>query len=136
MGRPVQRHARRLDGHIDASTDRIALANIFVGINVERLQPGTTFYLLERILGFMIVTSVSVGCLGRPGAMLGRVRMDNLGFVIYPAVSLLHSVTWMSGTVGGTLGAAGLFVLLLRLPANFTFATISSRRSIQRQGHC
>ena len=35
------------------------------------------------ILGFLVVSSVLVVSLGRLGDMFGRVRMYNLGFVIY-----------------------------------------------------
>jgi len=94
---------------IDASIVLIALPDIFKGININPLQPGNTFYLLWMILGFMIVTSVLVVSLGRLGDMLGRVRMYNLGFVIYTFFSLLLSITWMSGT------AAALWLVIMRL---------------------
>ncbi|HVA53468.1 MAG TPA: MFS transporter [Acidimicrobiales bacterium] len=94
---------------IDTSIVLIALPDIFKGININPLQPGNTFYLLWMILGFMIVTSVLVVSLGRLGDMLGRVRMYNLGFVIYTFFSLLLSITWMSGT------AAALWLVIMRL---------------------
>ncbi|HEY5266104.1 MAG TPA: MFS transporter [Acidimicrobiales bacterium] len=94
---------------IDASIVLIALPDIFKGIKINPLQPGNTFYLLWMILGFMIVTSVLVVSLGRLGDMLGRVRMYNLGFVIYTFFSLLLSITWMSGT------AAALWLVIMRL---------------------
>ena len=84
---------------IDTSIVLIALPDIFKGININPLQPGNTFYLLWMILGFMIVTSVLVVSLGRLGDMLGRVRMYNLGFVIYTFFSLLLSITWMSASL-------------------------------------
>ncbi len=94
---------------IDTSIVLIALPDIFRGIHVNPLQPGNTFYLLWMILGFMIVTSVLVVSLGRLGDMLGRVKMYNLGFVIYTFFSLVLSVTWMSGT------AAALWLVIMRL---------------------
>lgn len=94
---------------IDGSIVLIALPDIFKGININPLQPGNTFYLLWMILGFMIVTSVLVVSLGRLGDMLGRVRMYNLGFLVYTFFSLLLSVTWMSGT------AAALWLVVMRL---------------------
>ena len=45
------------------------------------------------ILGFLVVTSVLVVSLGRLGDMYGRVRMYNLGFVIYTIASLLLTST-------------------------------------------
>ena len=94
---------------IDTSIVLIALPDIFKGIHINPLQPGNTFYLLWMILGFMIVTSVLVVSLGRLGDMLGRVRMYNLGFVIYTFFSLLLSITWMSGT------SAALWLVIMRL---------------------
>jgi MFS family permease len=94
---------------IDTSIVLIALPDIFKGININPLEPGNTFYLLWMILGFMIVTSVLVVSLGRLGDMLGRVRMYNIGFVIYTFFSLMLSITWMQGT------AAGIWLVVMRL---------------------
>ncbi len=94
---------------IDTSIVLIALPDIFKGIHIDPLLPGNTFYLLWMILGFMIVTSVLVVSLGRLGDMLGRVRMYNLGFVVYTFFSLLLSITWMSGT------SAALWLVIMRL---------------------
>jgi MFS family permease len=94
---------------IDTSIVLIALPDIFKGIRINPLLPGNTFYLLWMILGFMIVTSVLVVSLGRLGDMLGRVKMYNLGFVVYTFFSLLLSVTWMSGT------SAALWLVIMRL---------------------
>ena len=94
---------------IDISIMLIALPDIFVGINLDPLLPGNSFYLLWMILGFMVVTSVLVVSFGRLGDMFGRVRMYNLGFVVYTVFSLLLSVTWMSGT------AAALYLVTMRI---------------------
>ena len=94
---------------IDTSIVLIALPDIFKGININPLEAGNTFYLLWMILGFMIVTSVLVVSLGRLGDMLGRVRMYNMGFVIYTFFSLMLSITWMQGT------AAGIWLVVMRL---------------------
>jgi MFS family permease len=94
---------------IDTSIVLIALPDIFKGIHINPLEPGNTFYLLWMILGFMIVTAVLVVSLGRLGDMLGRVRMYNMGFVIYTFFSLLLSITWMTGT------AAGIWLVVMRL---------------------
>ena len=87
---------------IDTSIVLIALPDVFDGIRIDPLAPGNTFYLLWMILGFMIVTSVLVVSLGRLGDMLGRVKMYNLGFVVYTFFSLLLSITWFSGTAAAT----------------------------------
>jgi EmrB/QacA subfamily drug resistance transporter len=94
---------------IDISIMLIALPDIFTGIHLDPLQPGNSFYLLWMILGFMVVTSVLVVTFGRLGDMFGRVRMYNMGFVVYTFFSLLLSVTWMSGT------AAALYLVVMRI---------------------
>ena len=48
----------------------------------------------------MIVGSVLIVSLGRLGDMFGRVRIYNLGFVIYTAASLLLTVDWLTGRAG------------------------------------
>ena len=85
---------------IDASIMLIAMPDIFRGIQLNPLAPGNSFYLLWMILGFLIVTSVLVVSLGRLGDMFGRVRMYNLGFVIYTVGSLLLTVDWLHGRPG------------------------------------
>ena len=52
------------------------------------------------IFGYLIVTSVLVVSFGRLGDIYGRVRMYNLGFVIYTAASLLLAIDWLTGTAG------------------------------------
>jgi MFS family permease len=94
---------------LDTSIVLIALPDIFKGIHINPLLPSNTFYLLWMILGFMIVTSVLVVSLGRLGDMWGRVKMYNLGFVVYTFFSLLLSVTWMSGT------SAAIWLVVMRL---------------------
>ncbi len=54
------------------------------------------------ILGFLVVTSVLIVSLGRLGDMYGRVKMYNLGFVIYTLASLVLTVDWMTGRAGAT----------------------------------
>ena len=45
------------------------------------------------ILGLPVVTSVLIVSLGRLGDMYGRVRIYNLGFVIYTVASLMLTST-------------------------------------------
>jgi hypothetical protein len=65
------------------------LPDIFTRHPPRSPPPGNSFYLLWMILGFMVVTSVLVVTFGRLGDMYGRVRMYNLGFVVYTFFSLL-----------------------------------------------
>ncbi len=85
---------------LDGSITLIAMPDIFRGIHLDPLVPANSFYLLWMILGFLVVTSVLIVSLGRLGDMYGRVRMYNLGFVIYTIASLLLTVDWMDGQRG------------------------------------
>src|SRR4029079_4880457 len=92
---------------LDASITLIAMPDIFRGIHLDPLVPGNSSYLLWMILGYLVVTSVLIVSLGRLGDMYGRVKIYNLGFVIYTVASLLLAVDWMTGQAG----AAYLIVL-------------------------
>jgi MFS family permease len=85
---------------LDVSITLIAMPNIFRGIHLDPLVPANSFYLLWMILGYMIVGSVLIVSLGRLGDMFGRVRIYNLGFVIYTAASLLLTIDWLQGRAG------------------------------------
>jgi MFS family permease len=85
---------------LDLSITLIAMPDIFRGIHLDPLVPSNSFYLLWMILGYMIVGSVLIVSLGRLGDMFGRVRIYNLGFVIYTAASLLLTVDWLTGKAG------------------------------------
>jgi MFS family permease len=85
---------------LDASITLIAMPDIFRGIHLDPLLPSNSFYLLWMILGYLVVTSVLIVSLGRLGDMYGRVKIYNLGFVIYTAASLMLAIDWMTGTNG------------------------------------
>src|SRR6201996_8587075 len=85
---------------LDASITLIAMPDIFDGIKLDPLVPGNSFYLLWMILGFLVVSSVLIVSLGRLGDMFGRVRIYNLGFVIYTVASLILAVDWLTGAEG------------------------------------
>jgi MFS family permease len=85
---------------LDVSITIIAMPDIFRGIHLDPLVPSNSFYLLWMILGYMIVGSVLIVSLGRLGDMFGRVRIYNLGFVIYTLASLLLTVDWLQGRAG------------------------------------
>jgi len=87
---------------LDASITIIAMPAIFRGIKLDPLVPSNSFYLLWMILGYLVVASVLVVSLGRLGDMYGRVRIYNLGFVIYTVASLLLAIDWMTGKAGAT----------------------------------
>ena len=87
---------------IDSSIVLIAMPAIFRGIHLDPLGPGNSFFLLWMMLGYLIVTSVLVVSFGRIGDMFGRVRMYNLGFLIFTVASVLLSIDWMTGRDGAT----------------------------------
>jgi MFS family permease len=85
---------------LDASITLIAMPDIFRGIHLDPLAPGNSSYLLWMILGYLVVTSVLVVSLGRLGDIFGRVRIYNLGFLVYTVASVFLTVTWLQGTAG------------------------------------
>jgi MFS family permease len=94
---------------INGSITIIALPNIFRGIGLNPLGPGNSAYFLWTLMGFLLVTSVLVLTFGRIGDMYGRVRMYNLGFLVFTVFSILLSVTWMTGRAGA------LWIILMRV---------------------
>ncbi len=94
---------------LDASITLIAMPDIFRGIHLNPLIPSNSFYLLWMILGFLVVSSVLIVSLGRLGDMFGRVRIYNLGFVIYTIASLFLTVDWLTGQSGA------LFLIAFRV---------------------
>ncbi|MGD0854335.1 MAG: MFS transporter [Dehalococcoidia bacterium] len=87
-------------GFVNGSSIMIALPAIFRGIELNPMTPGNFAYLLWIIMGYMLVQAVLVVSLGRVGDMFGRVRMYNLGFVIFTVASILLSITWSTGPAG------------------------------------
>ena len=87
---------------LDVSITIIAMPDIFRGIKLDPLVAGNSFYLLWMVLGYLVVSSVLIVSLGRLGDMFGRVRIYNLGFVIYTVASLFLAVDWMTGRAGAT----------------------------------
>jgi MFS family permease len=95
---------------LDGSITIIAMPDIFRGIHLNPLVPSNSSYLLWMILGYLVVTSVLIVSLGRLGDMVGRVKIYNLGFVIYTVASLLLAVDWLTGP-GGAMYLIGFRVV-------------------------
>ncbi|MCU1422349.1 MAG: transporter [Microbacteriaceae bacterium] len=68
---------------INGSIVLISLPAIFKGIKLNPLEPGNVSYLLWMLMGYILVTAVLVVSFGRLGDIYGRVRIYNLGFVIF-----------------------------------------------------
>src|SRR6202522_4045509 len=91
---------------IDGSIVIIAMPAIFRGIHLNPLAPGNITYLLWMIIGYLLVQSVLVVTLGRLGDMFGRVKIYNLGFVVFTLTSIALSLDPMRGS-GGALWLIG-----------------------------
>ena len=76
---------------INASIVLISLPAIFRGIGLNPLQPGNVGYLLWMLMGYLVVTAVLVVPFGRLGDMYGRVRMYNLGFIVFTVAAVALS---------------------------------------------
>src|SRR5258705_2786390 len=85
---------------IDASIVIIAMPAIFRGIHLNPLAPGNVSYLLWMIIGYLLVTAVLVVTLGRLGDIFVRVRIYNLGFVVFTIASIALSLDPLSGPAG------------------------------------
>jgi len=85
---------------IDSSIVIIAMPAIFRGIGLDPFAPGNITYLLWMIMGYLLVQAVLVVSLGRLGDMYGRVRIYNLGFVVFTAASVALSFDPFAGGRG------------------------------------
>jgi MFS family permease len=118
---------------INGSIVLISLPAIFKGIKLDPLQPGNVSYLLWMLMGYILVTAVLVVSFGRLGDIYGRVRIYNLGFVIFTgaAVALVFDpftsgagAMWLIGwrvlqAVGGSMIFANSTAILTdAFPAN------------------
>ncbi len=82
---------------INSSIVLISMPAIFRGIEINPLQPQNVSYLLWLLMGYMVVTAVLVVSFGRVGDMYGRVRMYNLGFLVFTVGSILLSLVFWTG---------------------------------------
>jgi MFS family permease len=98
---------------IDASIVIISMPAIFRGIHLNPTAPGNITYLLWMIIGYLLVTAVLVVTLGRLGDMFGRVRIYNLGFVIFTLTSIALSLDPLTGPGGA------LWLILWRIAQAF-----------------
>ena len=94
---------------INASIILISLPAIFRGIGINPLSPGNVGYLLWLLMGYLLVTAVLVISLGRLGDIVGRVRIFNLGFLVFTIASVLLAIDPFRGSSGA------LWLVLWRL---------------------
>jgi MFS family permease len=95
---------------INSSIVIISLPAIFRGIGLQPLEPGNIGYLLWMLMGYLVATSVLVVTFGRLGDMLGRVRMYNLGLLVFTVSSILLAVVPVHGP-SGALTLIGLRIV-------------------------
>src|SRR5215469_1383621 len=105
---------------IDGSIVIIAMPAIFRGIHLSPLAPGNITYVLWMIMGYLLVQAVLVVTLGRLGDMYGRVKIYNLGFVVFTAASIALSFDPFTG------GRGALWLILWRVVQAFGGAMLIS----------
>lgn len=98
----------------------ISLPAIFRGIKLDPFAGSSFQYLLWILMGYMMITAVLLVTFGRLSDIFGRVRLFNLGFMIFTIGSVLLFLT------PGTGDTAGLELILFRMVqavgASFLFA--------------
>ena len=87
---------------INASIVLISLPAIFRGIGLDPLAPGNGAYLLWMLMGFLLATAVFVVTFGRLGDIYGRVKIYNLGFVVFAAASVALALDPLHGAQGAS----------------------------------
>jgi MFS family permease len=105
---------------IDGSIVIIAMPAIFRGIHLDPTAPGNIGYLLWMIIGYLLVTAVLVVTLGRLGDMFGRVRIYNMGFVVFTLASIALSLDPLTG------GDGALWLIIGRMVQAFGGAMLMS----------
>jgi MFS family permease len=98
---------------IDGSIVIIAMPAIFRGIHLDPTAPGNIGYLLWMIIGYLLVTAVVVVTLGRLGDMFGRVKIYNLGFVVFTLASIALSLDPLRG------GGGAMWLIVWRMGQAF-----------------
>ena len=78
----------------------ISLPAIFRGIHVNPLVPSQTSLLLWVMLSFNVATTILLVTFGRISDSFGRVRLYNVGFVVFTVGSILSFLTPGTGVAG------------------------------------
>jgi MFS family permease len=105
---------------IDGSIVIISMPAIFRGIHLSPLAPGNITYVLWMIMGYLLVQAVLVVTLGRLGDMFGRVRIYNLGFVVFTLASIALSFDPFNG------GRGAMWLIVWRVVQAFGGAMLIS----------
>ena len=94
---------------LDGSIVIISLPAIFRGIHLDPLLPSNISFLLWTLMGYLVCTGVLVVSFGRLGDLFGRVKMYNLGFVIFTLASIALALTPGQGE------GAALYLIFMRI---------------------
>ncbi|MCY0899424.1 MAG: MFS transporter [Firmicutes bacterium] len=78
----------------------ISLPAVFRGIHVNPLHSGQTSLLLWILMGFNVATTILLVSFGRISDTYGRVKLYNLGFLVFTLGSILLFLTPGKGTAG------------------------------------
>lgn len=89
-----------LMGSINSTIILISLPAIFKGIHLDPFLGSSFQYLLWILMGYMMVTAVLLVTIGRLSDIYGRVRLFNLGFLIFTVGSILLYLTPSTGDLG------------------------------------
>ena len=94
---------------LDSSIVIISLPAIFRGIGLDPLEPSNISYLLWMLMGYLVVSAVLVVTLGRLGDIYGRVKMYNLGFLVFALSSVALSLDPLDQ------GAGAMWLIVFRV---------------------
>jgi len=84
---------------INMNITLISLPAIFRGIGVNPFAADSFAYLIWTLLGYNLVTATLLVTLGRLSDIYGRVRLYNLGFIIFTIGSILLSLIVGQGNI-------------------------------------
>jgi MFS family permease len=85
---------------INSSIVLISLPAIFRGIGLDPIDPANVSYMLWMLLGFLLITAALVVTFGRLGDLQGRVRIYNMGFMVFALSSIALSLVPWAGSAG------------------------------------
>src|SRR5689334_7271552 len=105
---------------LNSSIVLIALPDIFRGIGIDPLAPGEPSVLLWSLMGYLVVTAVLLVTCGRLSDVFGRVRLYNLGFLIFTLGSVL--LFFIQGHGNGAALQLIAFRIVQGVGATFLFA--------------
>ncbi len=109
-----------LMGSINSTIILISLPAIFKGIGLNPFLGSSFQYLLWILMGYMMITAVLLVTVGRLSDIYGRVRLFNLGFLIFTIGSILLFITPSTGDLGAQELIA--FRIIQAVGGSFLFA--------------